>query len=208
LIARYISKTRLSRELKRKPEDVHFQYSTNGKPLLGDESDAGWWFSLSHCAGAVVCAIADRDIGVDVESLLRCEKLVAKSGGFFSPAMAARVTEVGYLPSAVAFAGFWTCLEAQVKLKDSSIFSERRIFELVPDISGHYGNNQDINLMAVTIGAENIISIACRCDFEMNIWLPEESATSSGGLTWQPAEQNAVELLFRASGNVKPGGFS
>ena len=202
LIARYICKTQLSRRLACQPGEIGFQYSSNGKPSL-DNTEL--WFSLSHCASAVVCAVANNDIGVDVESMSRCEKLVAKADRFFSRATVTQI-EQGGLPPVTMFTVFWTCLEAQVKLKDSSIFSERRVFELVPDIGDHYRNNQDINLLSLATRTRDIISLASWSDFDVSVWQPVVetenggNATSAFQLMWQPCAENAVKPLINANG--------
>lgn len=202
LIARYICKTQLSRRLACQPGEIGFQYSSNGKPSL-DNTEL--WFSLSHCASAVVCAVANNNIGVDVESMSRCEKLVAKADRFFSRATVTQI-EQGGLPPVTMFTVFWTCLEAQVKLKDSSIFSERRVFELVPDIGDHYRNNQDINLLSLATRTGDIISLASWSDFDVSVWQPVVetenggNATSAFQLMWQPCAENAVKPLINANG--------
>lgn len=47
-------------------DDLSFSKSENGKPLL--ESQPAVFFSLSHSGEYAVCAISDREIGVDIES--------------------------------------------------------------------------------------------------------------------------------------------
>ena len=41
-----------------------FRYGEHGKPYL----ERGPHFSLSHCRGAVCCAISDRPVGIDIEA--------------------------------------------------------------------------------------------------------------------------------------------
>ena len=48
-------------------EVPEFVYNEFGKPLL---SNLPIHFSLSHCKDAVVCAVSDQNIGVDVESIV------------------------------------------------------------------------------------------------------------------------------------------
>lgn len=205
LIARFICKTQLSRRLACQPGDIGFQYSSNGKPWL-DNTDH--WFSLSHCESAVVCAIANNNIGVDVESKSRCENLVGKADRFFSNSTVRQIAQGGPLSPETAFAVFWTCLEAQVKLKDSSIFTERRVFELVPDTSGHYRNNQNINLLSLATRAGDVISLASGSDFDVCVWQPttgieaEKTDKCVYQLAWQPCAKNAVKPLINANGNA------
>ena len=46
-----------------------FEYSKQGKPFLAGHPDIH--FNLSHCRQAVACAVSDRPVGVDVESIGR-----------------------------------------------------------------------------------------------------------------------------------------
>ncbi len=46
-----------------------FDYDANGKPFLSAYPDL--YFNLSHCRNAVVCALGDSPVGVDVERI-RC----------------------------------------------------------------------------------------------------------------------------------------
>ena len=44
-----------------------FDFGINGKPFLRDHPDI--FFSLSHCHEAAACAVGNRPVGIDVESL-------------------------------------------------------------------------------------------------------------------------------------------
>ena len=48
-------------------EQVTFDYSEHGKPYLREFPDVQ--FNLSHCKKAVVCALSDSDVGVDVQDV-------------------------------------------------------------------------------------------------------------------------------------------
>jgi 4'-phosphopantetheinyl transferase len=52
-----------------------FNYGPHGKPALRDYPDIH--FNLSHCRDAVVCAISNRPVGVDVESVSHYKESVA-----------------------------------------------------------------------------------------------------------------------------------
>ncbi len=207
LIARYIAKTELGRRLECGPGEVCFNYSPNGKPLL-NKAGKKIWFSLSHCPDAVVYAVADSDIGVDVENISRCEKLVKKADSFFSPGIVKQIAEAKLFSPVTAFTVFWTCLEAQVKVKDSSIFSERRIFEPVPDIDGRYSNNQNINLLSLVTHTRDVVSLASRSHFDTCFWYPSATEEKAFQLMWQPGEKNAVKQLVYANGFTEMGDIS
>ena len=87
-----------------------FTYGPNGKPALDGVPDVH--FSISHCREAVVCAVADAAVGVDVEST---------SG--YHPDLLARTMNDGEQReilssprSDIAFIRLWTMKESLLKL--------------------------------------------------------------------------------------------
>lgn len=96
-------------------EQPAFVYGEHGKPSLVGVPDVH--FSLSHCRQAVVCAVSDRPVGIDVEGL-----------GRFKPALARHVLcpdEYRRVVTAdnpdLLFTRFWTQKEAIVKLTGRGI---------------------------------------------------------------------------------------
>lgn len=104
------------------PHPVQFQYSQGGKPSI----DAPIHFSLSHCDNGVAVAISSEPIGIDIETTDRGERIWRNAESFISPHAKAAVDKQTS-PSAAAdmFTLYWTCVEALVKLNDSSIYQER-----------------------------------------------------------------------------------
>lgn len=87
-----------------------FEEEHNGKPVLA--SHPGFHFNLSHSGNAVVAAVADKPVGVDVELLKPAELQIARR--FFIPA------EVSYIEEGEAekdrrFFTVWTRKEACMK---------------------------------------------------------------------------------------------
>ena len=92
-----------------------FGYGDYGKPfLLGAE---GVHFSMSHCGRAVVCAVADFPLGVDVESLRPYNGRLARYTMNDDELM--RI-ESSPLPD-VEFVRLWTMKEAVAKLSGRGI---------------------------------------------------------------------------------------
>lgn len=88
-----------------------FAYGENGKPFLPDFPDVH--FNLSHCARAVLCAVADAPVGCDVEEIPA--QLDASLLDFcFSPEERGAIRRASR--PAVEFARLWTCKEALLKL--------------------------------------------------------------------------------------------
>ena len=60
-----------------------FNYNEYGKPFLKDFPDI--YFSMSHCAGRVVCAVSDSPVGVDIQdhrklNMRTAEKFLTDNG--------------------------------------------------------------------------------------------------------------------------------
>lgn len=92
-----------------------FEYGPHGKPSLVGYPDI--YFSLSHCRQAVACAVGDRPLGVDVESIGRYNE------GLVRYTMNDR--EQAFIEAApqpdVAFIRLWTMKEALLKLTGEGI---------------------------------------------------------------------------------------
>jgi len=91
-------------------EVPQFTFTPNGKPLLLGHEQVH--FSLSHCSAAVTCAISDRPVGIDIETL-----------DHYSEEIAARVMsddECRHIMTAaspaMAFTRLWTMKESLYKL--------------------------------------------------------------------------------------------
>ena len=57
-------------------ETVEFSYTNTGKPFLSDYSNI--YFNLSHSKNVVACAVANREVGVDIQNILPISEKVAK----------------------------------------------------------------------------------------------------------------------------------
>ena len=87
-----------------------FTYDSNGKPALAGYPDIH--FSMSHCRVAVACAVSDRPVGIDIETL-----------DHYSEGVAARVMNDDEMRQIlespypnVAFTRLWTMKESLFKL--------------------------------------------------------------------------------------------
>lgn len=120
--------------------------TANGKPYLSDNS---LYFSISHCDGLVVCALADTPVGVDCESIRRTSNAVMKRCYGDS--------ETSYVLTSAdsdnSFSRLWTLKESYVKMTGDGIASDlktkcfdiesgRTLFESGA-IFYHYGGKVD-----------------------------------------------------------------
>lgn len=93
----------------------HFTIGEHGKPSLTEHPDIH--FNLSHCKEAVICAIADEPVGVDIE----CERTITPSLVRYTM-NDEEISQIEHSsdPTA-AFLQFWTAKEAVFKLTGSGI---------------------------------------------------------------------------------------
>ena len=98
--------------------DLVFSYNEHGKPMLKEVSNIH--FSISHCKEAIAVAVADRPVGIDVETLRMP-----------SEALAERVMDEGEkLRFDISdtpedfFTALWTAKEAVMKCRGTGIVME------------------------------------------------------------------------------------
>ena len=92
-----------------------FNYGEHGKPLLADYPDIH--FSLSHCREAVACAVSDRPVGIDVESIGRYREQLAA----YTMSEDERAAIAAAPSPEVAFTRLWTMKEALLKCSGQGI---------------------------------------------------------------------------------------
>lgn len=127
LLARKLVKTEVSRRLHCRPKDVRLAYSENGKPHVRAHPELA--ISITHCDAWVAVAIADENIGIDVESIRRNGEPWNNAARLLNPDIENLLVKAGELGTVrpTLFGALWCCMESQVKVKDASVFSERRL---------------------------------------------------------------------------------
>lgn len=101
-------------------ENPVFEYSEHGKPSIVGHPEIH--FNLSHCKEAVVCAISDRPVGVDVESVREYKDSLAR---YTMNDMELRLIETSDRPDAT-FIRLWTMKEATMKLSGQGITNDMK----------------------------------------------------------------------------------
>ncbi len=92
-----------------------FVFGEHGKPFIVGHEEIH--FNLSHCREAAICAISDRPIGVDIESVRPYQKSLAEYTMNDS-----ELQQIQQSPDpAMAFTRFWTMKEALQKLSGEGI---------------------------------------------------------------------------------------
>lgn len=152
LIARNLLKTILGEKFKLAPSAIELSISSAGKPYLStryaqplDKNHSCFQpglsqsrlsqsnqpqFSIAHCDGAVVVAISTESVGVDIENIQRPSQPWKKAQRIINARAAKTLKGLSDTDAEYNFARYWTCLEAYVKLMESSIAKERHQFFL------------------------------------------------------------------------------
>ena len=97
-----------------------FEYGEHGKPFIVGHPEIH--FSLSHCREAVACAVSDRPVGIDVESIHRYKDSLAC---YTMNDEELRLIAEAKRPD-VAFIRLWTMKEARLKLTGEGITNDMK----------------------------------------------------------------------------------
>lgn len=114
-VAAYLLLCRALREEYGITEQPVFRYGEHGKPYLIGHPEI--FFSLSHCRTAVACAVADRPVGVDVESLREYHQSVV---AYAMSDVEQQMINEAPQPE-VMFIRLWTIKEARLKVTGEGI---------------------------------------------------------------------------------------
>ena len=97
------------------PARWHFRLGAWGRPEL-DEPSLPLRFNLSHTPGLLACALAETEVGVDVE-LVRARHFQAVAEDFFAPLEVASLARLGPGEQRERFFALWTLKEAYIKAR-------------------------------------------------------------------------------------------
>lgn len=99
-------------------ENPVFEYGEHGKPQIVGHPEIH--FNLSHCREAVACAVSNRPIGIDVESVREFKESLVR--------YTMNADEIGEILSSerpeVSFIRLWTMKEARLKLTGEGITND------------------------------------------------------------------------------------
>ena len=96
-------------------ENPIFEYGEHGKPAIVGHPEI--FFNLSHCREAVACAVSDRSIGIDVESVREFHESLVR----YTMNDQEVAAIMGAARPEVAFIRLWTMKEARLKLTGEGI---------------------------------------------------------------------------------------
>ena len=101
-------------------ENPIFEYNEHGKPSIVGHPEI--YFNLSHCKEAVVCAISNHPIGIDVESIREFKDSLVN---YTMNDDEVREIEASENPAS-AFIRLWTMKEATMKLIGTGISNDMK----------------------------------------------------------------------------------
>jgi 4'-phosphopantetheinyl transferase len=126
------------------PECIVFAKSENGKPYA---VNANVFFSISHSADTVVCAVSEKEIGIDIEKTRNIRLRVAEKF--------ATEAEIGYIGEDIdRFFEIWTLKEAFFKCKGTGLGSDIKsvCFEITEGIVSCSDNGYSLFFEKITDG--------------------------------------------------------
>ena len=98
--------------------DLVFSYNEHGKPMLKEVSNIH--FSISHCKEAIAVAVADRPVGIDVETLRMPSEVLAEKVMDKGEKLRFDISDT---PEDF-FTALWTAKEAVMKCRGTGIVME------------------------------------------------------------------------------------
>ncbi|MGN0208058.1 MAG: 4'-phosphopantetheinyl transferase family protein [Paludibacteraceae bacterium] len=127
--------------------DLVFSYNEHGKPMLKEESNIH--FSISHCKEAIAVAVADRPVGIDVETLRMPSEALAEKVMDEGEKLRFDISDT---PEDL-FTALWTAKEAVMKCRGTGI-----VIEELPGIL--YGIEDEM-IIETTRPYPNIVCTLC-----------------------------------------------
>ena len=178
LQTRVMLKTSLAKKLGCAAREITFNYNEYGKPSLLSALSNRWHLSVSHSNQNIVIALAEENIGIDVEDVDRCKKLIPQTRDFLNQHAQVMVEQCpSEQESAECFTEYWCCLESYVKLRGSAIWQEKERVqpEQIPSPEKELTRFQfeDTYFHSLYAQADARIVLACHSaniELEFNTW--------------------------------------
>ncbi len=162
-------RTLLARRLGVGPEALRFVDGARGKPTLSHPSvHPEPRFNLSHSGDVAVVALADSEVGVDVEAQREVPNLEPLARRFFSDAEREFLTSVSGTARETRFLGMWTAKEAYLKAVGSGVAMPLKQLEIDPEgpaimrIAGDPHAAAEWSLLSVTLPGPAVCTAAVR----------------------------------------------
>jgi 4'-phosphopantetheinyl transferase len=131
LLGDILARTEICRATGLKNEQLDFSTNEYGKPFLnhltpdGSAADPRIHFNISHTGNYIACAVADRSVGIDIESIKSVDLNIAER--FFAP------DEIEYVMDnnqAQRFFEVWTKKESRIKWEGKGLSKSLESFSV------------------------------------------------------------------------------
>ena len=126
LLGELISRKIISKKTNSRCQEIHFLKTTKGKPYLENSSIH---FNLTHSGEWVVLAIADIDVGIDVEKFRQVNYRIAIR--FFSKEENELLEQLEGTEKLKLFFDFWTLKESYLKLLGTGLTKSLSSFSVI-----------------------------------------------------------------------------
>lgn len=131
LVARALVRCVLSRHLRVAPEELVFEYNRWGKPfVLRPPCFPRLFFNLSHTQGAVICAIAYDELGVDIEQVDHERPALRIARYTFTDNEVKELEALSHNAISEKFIDFWVLKEAYTKGRGMGLSLPLSSFEI------------------------------------------------------------------------------
>jgi len=121
-------------KLKISGSQINFGASQYGKPYLVGINK--YKFNISHSLDYVACAVADCEVGVDIQRLQKADILTAKH--IFSAEEYGRFLKLPQSRRDKEFFKLWTIKESYLKAIGTGFFTEPKSFSAIKNFMGKY----------------------------------------------------------------------
>ncbi len=132
LLGRWLLKTQLAQHIQCAPKAIKIGITHNGKPYIkAPRSARHLHISLTHSGPFIACGLVSTPHGIDIENTERAPTNPKYISQLINPYVDRHIHSLAQsTPSQLSelFILFWTYLEAQVKLKGSTLYQEKAHF--------------------------------------------------------------------------------
>jgi 4'-phosphopantetheinyl transferase len=128
LLGELISRKMIGKKIGIPSQEIHFMKTTNGKPYLDNSSIK---FNVSHSGEWVALAMANIDVGIDVEKFRKVNFNIATR--FFSIEENELLEKLEGADKIKLFFDFWTLKESYLKLLGTGLTKSLSSFSIVRD---------------------------------------------------------------------------
>jgi 4'-phosphopantetheinyl transferase len=145
IVARGMLRSTLGNYLKMDPDKLTFHYGPNGKPTLAKMTNPEMiQFNISHSQGLALCAVAKREVGVDLEYIHADYSFESIAKQFFSQQEVAALNSCPRHLRVNLFFHLWTRKEAYLKAQGLGLSGDMKQYEGLA-AAGYAGQISEVN---------------------------------------------------------------